>query len=163
MYGSIALLVVIAEFAAQAGENIGDAGLMMRPLVDAGIFQVEHHSGRARVQHLHAEFAIIGGPRHLVALVLAPVGQRDPPAIAHRVGREVMRGLFAFERSLQHFDPLLRKLLLPRSEPPVQREKKIHKAGGQIARGIEPARRGADGVNQSVRLRCGNCGWRHDR
>ena len=112
----VAFLVVIAELAAQAGQNVGHARFVMRPLVDAGIFQIEHHAGRARVQHLDAQFAVVGGPGHLVALVVAPLRQRDPPAVAHRVGREVVPGLVALKRSLQHLDPLQRQFLLARSE-----------------------------------------------
>ncbi len=43
----VALLVVIAELAPQARQNVGHPGFVMRPLVHAGIFQIEHHAGRA--------------------------------------------------------------------------------------------------------------------
>ena len=48
-----------------------------------------------------------------------------------------MRGLFAFQRTLQDLGALLSKLLLTRREPAVQGKEKIHEACRQIARCIE--------------------------
>ena len=87
------LLVVVSQFAAQASQNIGHACLVMSPFVHARIFQIQHHAGSTRVQHLDAKLGIVSRPRHLVSLVLAPGRQCDLPAIAHGVGREAMRGL----------------------------------------------------------------------
>ena len=64
-----------------------------------------------------------------------------------------MRGLLAFERTLQDLGALLSKLLLPRRKPAVQGKEKIHKARRQIARGIELRRRAADRVGKNSGLR----------
>jgi hypothetical protein len=74
----------------------------MLPLVNRGIFQVEHDSGRAGVQHLDHEVGIIGGAGHLIALVLAPLRQLYAPAVADRRGGKSMSGLFALMRLGQH-------------------------------------------------------------
>jgi hypothetical protein len=152
-YRLVTLLVVITEFATQAGENVPDAGLVMVPLVNARVFEVEHHTRRARVEHLHTEFAIVRGSSHLITLVLAPLRQRYAPSVANRVGREVMRGLFAFQRTLQDLGALLGKLLLPRRKSAVQGKEEIHKARGQIARRIELRGRAADRVDENSGFR----------
>src|SRR6478752_7210436 len=87
VYGSVALFVVVTECTPQARQNICHALFMMRPFVDAGILQVEHHTRCARVQHLDAQFRIVSGTGHLVALVLAPLRQHDSPAVSDRIGR----------------------------------------------------------------------------
>ena len=158
----LALLVVIAKFAAQAGQNVGHSELMMRPLVGAGIFEIEHDAGSTRVQHLDAQLGVVGRAGHLVALVAAPVGQRDPPAVARSLGREAVRRLRAFQRRLQHFHALNRQFLLARGERAVQRQKEFHKARGQIAGGIEIGGRAVDRDQQLVGFRSGDCGGCHN-
>src|SRR5581483_5027135 len=89
------------------------------------------------------------------------LGQLNTPAVAHRVGREAVRGLVAFERTLQDFGAPAGEFLLPRGESAVQGKKEIPKARGQIARGIELGRRAADWVDEHSRFRWSNCGGRH--
>src|SRR3954462_8554290 len=57
----------------------------MFPLVDGGIFQVEHDPGRAGIKHFHHQLGIVRRAGHLIALVVAPFGQLDVPAVPHRV------------------------------------------------------------------------------
>ena len=78
----LALRVAVGEFAAQRREDVGHALQQVRPGVGVRVLEVEHHPGRAGVEHLDHQLGVVGGPGHLVALVGAPGGQLDAPVAA---------------------------------------------------------------------------------
>src|SRR5438309_136898 len=67
-----ALPVEISKRSSQCLENVFDSHPLVLPFVNGGVFQVEHYTGSAGIQHLHDEVGIVGRPGHLITLVLAP-------------------------------------------------------------------------------------------
>ena len=67
---------------------------LVLPLVDHRVFEVEHDAGRAGVEHLHDQLGIVRRTGHLVALILAPLRQLDPPVAPHRVPGKAVYRLF---------------------------------------------------------------------
>ena len=113
----------------------------MAPLIDGGVFEIEHDPGSAGVEHFDDQFGFIGGAGHLVALVLAPGRHADLPELALGLaGRQVGRQLAAVrgrQRSLAPGD----KLLLPGSEALVQRLEELKETGGKFHGRVEASRR----------------------
>jgi len=129
---TIALLVLVTEFAAKGGENVLHAEALVRPLVDGRVFEIEHHAGGAGIQHFDDEFGFVGGACHLVALIRGPRGQSDFPigCGGFGIGEEVWQlsavcgrdGLLAFGD----------EFLLPKGEALVQRAEEIDEASGKF-------------------------------
>jgi len=69
-----ALQVAVREPPGECFVDVVHAAHQVRPRVRHRIFQVEHHAGGARVEHLHHQLGVVRGPGHLVALILAPAG-----------------------------------------------------------------------------------------
>jgi hypothetical protein len=67
-----AFLVLVAQLAVEGGDHVVEREQHVPPLVDHRVLEVEHDARRAGVEHLHDELGLIGGSRHLIALVLAP-------------------------------------------------------------------------------------------
>src|SRR5579871_1804918 len=104
----------------------------MGPLVHTRIFEIEHDAGSTGVQHLDAEVAVIGGAGHLIALVLAPIGQGDLPSVADGVGREVVRRFLAFERALQAYKSFRCEFLLSWRKSAMQGKEEIQEPRRKI-------------------------------
>ena len=83
----VAFLVEVAQLTPQRCMNVADAELEVIPEVGGRIFQVEHDTRRTRVQHFHHQLRIVRGSGHLVALILAPVRQRNVPVAGRRFRR----------------------------------------------------------------------------
>ena len=71
---AVPLLVGVLEAAAKRQDDVAGAVEDIGPGVGHGVLQVEHHPGRARVEHFDHQLPVVGRPGHLVALVLAPAG-----------------------------------------------------------------------------------------
>ena len=84
-----------------------------------------HDARRAGIEHLDDQFGIVGGAGHLVALVLAPRRQLNPPAVPDRFQWVVMGGLVALVRFRQHALAHGNQFFLPGREAPVQRSQKL--------------------------------------
>src|SRR5204862_6316017 len=85
--------------------------------------------------------AIVRRPGHLIALVLAPLGQRDAPIARGGVRRRQVAREPALVRGGQRLMPLLDEGLLPRGEGAVQRQIELPEARWQVTLGLEPGRR----------------------
>src|SRR5438270_1940383 len=96
----------------------------MIPVIYDGVLQVEHHPGRSGIEHLDAEFGIVGWTSHLVTLILAPVRQLNAPVLVRRRGRQMVRLAPSMCR-LQSPDPLPGEFLLATREHPMQRKKEF--------------------------------------
>ena len=70
--------------------DVVDAKLKMVPDVRHRVFEVQHHSGRAGIQHFYHQLGVVCRAGHLVALVLAPLRQRDAPFAGRRFRRRKM-------------------------------------------------------------------------
>ena len=101
----VAFLVRIRQGATQCGHNIFCAEALVLPFVHSGIFQVEHHPRRARIQHLHHKLGVVRWPRHLIPLVLTPFRKLNPPAIPDRRPRIPVYRLFAGMGVFQRLAP----------------------------------------------------------
>ncbi len=77
----VALAVKVREPACKRFENILYAARVVLPGIGGGVFQIEHDSRSARIQHFHDEIRVVGRPRHLVSLVGAPGRKLDAPGI----------------------------------------------------------------------------------
>ena len=129
----VSLLVEVSQSAAQRLQNIFHAQPLMLPLVDRRVFQVKHHSRRARVEHFHYEVSVICWPCHLISLILAPLWQLNSPAVSYRFsGIEVCRFIVVM-RLRQNPLSIFNQLLLPRSKTFVQRGEKFQKTLWQVA------------------------------
>ena len=121
----IAFLIEVGQLAAQRRQNILNAEFQMVPEVRHRVFQVEHHAGRAGVEHLDHQLGVVGRAGHLVALVLHVIRQLDAPVrLGGFRGQPVLRlapGVRGLEYLLAFFD----KFLLQRCETPVQRLEKL--------------------------------------
>src|SRR5438128_12008071 len=65
----VALAVKISEPAGKRFENILYAARVVLPGIGRGVFQIEHYSRSARIQHFHDEIHIFSTPRNLCSLV----------------------------------------------------------------------------------------------
>ena len=85
----VPLLVEVSQSAAQRLQNIFHAQPLMLPLVDRRVFQVKHHSRRARVEDFHYEVSVICWPWALRDPLLNPLRalqafadfNQGPPAV----------------------------------------------------------------------------------
>src|SRR5439155_6422080 len=140
----VPLLVEVSQSAAQRLQNIFHAQPLMLPLVDRRVFQVKHHSRRARVEHFHYEVGIVRRPCHLVSLVLAPLRQLNSPAVSYRFSGIKMRRFVVIVRLRQNALSIFNQLLLPRSKTFMQRSEKFQKTLWQVALRNESGRRAID-------------------
>jgi len=105
---SIALFVLVGELGPQGGDDVVDALDDVRPGIGDRVFQVQHHAGSPGIQHLDHELGVVGRPRHLVALILTPAGQRDFPAAGGCLrGRQIV-GQPSLVGGLEHAAPCWR-------------------------------------------------------
>src|SRR5438552_15388319 len=81
-HGTAALGILINERATERLQDIFDSQALMVPLIRGGILEVEHHAGRAGIQHLDDQFRVIGWPGHLIALIRAPYRYFNTPILA---------------------------------------------------------------------------------
>ena len=158
---AFALFVFVGQCAAQCGENVAHAQALVPPLVHRGVFQVEHDARRAGVEHLHHQLGFIGGTGHLVALVLAPLRNRNLPQLALGLACGKMRRQVAMMRRLQRSLAPGRQLLLPGSEALVQRQQKLQKPLWQLRSGVRAAGRTIQA--KSARRFTPNCRLRVER
>src|SRR5438105_6655910 len=91
----VPLLVKVSQLAAQCRMNVLDAKLEMVPGVRHRIFEVEHYSWRARVDHFHHQLGVVGWAGHLIALIRAPLGKRDRPCSRRRLRSRKLTGELA--------------------------------------------------------------------
>ena len=110
----VALPILVSQLALQRGDDVADPLVDVRPGVGDRILEVEHDTRRPRVEHLHDQLGVVGGTRHLVALILTPARERDPPAAGGRLrGREIV-GQPSLVGRLEHLPASGRELPLPR-------------------------------------------------
>src|SRR5438034_2951661 len=136
----VPLLVEVGQSAAQRLQNILYSQPLMLPLVHGRVFQVEHHSGSARVEHFDYEIGIVGWPGHLVALILAPLRQLNSPAVSYRFSGIKMCRFVVVVRLRQNPLSIFNQLLLPRSKTFMQRSEKFQKPVWQVALRNKPGR-----------------------
>ena len=113
----------------------------MLPLVHHGVFQIEHHARRARVEHLYHQVRVVRWACHLVALVLTPRRQFNSPASANRVAGKPVRRIFSVMGPLENALAFFDQRLLPGSEAPMQWGQKFHESLGQVELRIKGSRR----------------------
>src|SRR6185437_7855779 len=134
---AVSFFVEVRELAAQGGMDVANPEFEMLPEIRHRVFEVEHHSRRSGVQHLHHQLGIVGRAGHLVALVLAPLGHDDRPIRRGRLGRRQVIRRPALMRLLEHALALGHQLTLTRRESLMQRKKEVQEPGGQIALQVE--------------------------
>ena len=128
----VPLLVEIGQSPAQCLQDVLHADPLVLPFVDHGVFQVEHHAGRAGVKHFDHQIGVVRRTRHLVALVLAPFRQLDSPVAAHRVPGKPVYRLFSLMRLCQDLLPLRDQRPLARRKAAMQGCQKLQKSLGQV-------------------------------
>ena len=142
---AVALAIEIAEASGESLQDVVNAAGEMLPSVGVGVLEIEHHAGRAGVQHLDDEVGVVGGAGHLIALVGAPFGQLDSPGVH---GGDRLRQV-AWELAGVRFDQrgfaASDQIALAGRERGVQRREKFEEAGGEVAGGVKARRRGVDG------------------
>lgn len=78
-HGAIALFVVVAQAAGECFQNILNSREDVLPAIGGGVLEIEHDARGAGIQHLHDEFGVVRRAGHLIALIGAPLGERDAP------------------------------------------------------------------------------------
>ena len=71
--------IVVRQLAVERGDDVVVAEHEVIPRVGHRVFEIEHHAGRAGVEHLDDELGVVGGSGHLIALICAPRRQLDAP------------------------------------------------------------------------------------
>ncbi len=138
-----ALAVLVRERAGERGVDVRDAAHQVRPGVRHRVLEVEHHARGARVEHLHHQLGVVGGPGHLVALVGAPRGHVDAPVRGGRGrGRQVVGQRAVRVRGGEALATRGGEPLLAGRELGVQLREESGEARGQVALGAEVRGRG---------------------
>jgi hypothetical protein len=127
------------------------------PLVDGGIFQIEHHAGRSRVHHLNDEFGVISRARHLIALILAPRWQLNPPSVPNSFRGKPMARFFPLPRIFESLTSLLDQCQSTRGKALVQTRVKSKETFGEIPNGVESIRSRIHCKSRNLQIRSSDC------
>ena len=142
--GAVALAIEIGQRSAQRRENVLTATHDVGPGVGGGVFQVQHHAGRSRVQHLDHQLGVVSRAGHLVALVTAPLGQLNAPVAARGLRRLKVCGQATLVGFLQHANAPLHQRLLARGECAVQRQQELEESRRQVGGRLDGGGGGID-------------------
>ena len=89
-----ALGVDVRELAVIRGDRVVDALERVLEGVRHRVFEVDHHAGRARVEHFHDQLGVVRRTGHLIALVQTPGRAPRPATRRWRARAAGSRGTF---------------------------------------------------------------------